>query len=239
MIERNVGEALWRQIGRDIAEKIQQGTYAPGMKLPTESELSQEYGVNRHTLRRAISELAEQGMIRVEQGRGSFVQEHVLDYMVGKKTRFSDNVLAQKRTPGGQTLRIVEEEGDPAILRQLELPRGTRVIHLERIGEVDGRPISIGSHYFPAERVPGFIELHEELGSITRVLTRLGYGEYTRKMTRVTARMPDAREAEYLQQPRNRPVLEVESINVDPDGVPLEYGNARYAADRFQLVFES
>ncbi len=239
MIERNSGQALWRQIATDISNAIRTGQFAPGSKLPTEAELSERYGVNRHTLRRAISELAEEGVIRVEQGRGSFVQEHVLDYLVAKKTRFSDNVLRQKRTPGGRTLLVQEQEGDAAILDQLELPRGTRLVHLVRIGEVDGRPISVGSHFFPLARVPGFVGLYGELDSITRTLTRLGHGEYTRKVTRVTARMPDMADAEHLQQPRNRPVLVVESINVTPDGMPIEYGLARYAADRFQLVFES
>ena len=207
--------------------------------MPTEAALSQQYGVNRHTLRRAVSELAEGGIIRVEQGRGSFVQEHVLDYLVGRKTRFSDNVLRQKRTPGGHTLLLTEEVGDPSILKQLGLSRGARVVRLDRIGEVDGRPISVGSHYFPAAKVPEFAQLYEELDSITKVLTCLGYGEYTRKETRVTARMPNAVDAEHLQQPRNRPVLVIESLNIDSTGSPIEYGFARYAADRFQLVFES
>ena len=239
MIERKSGQALWRQIANDISDAIRSGTYPPGSRMPTEAALSQQYGVNRHTLRRAVSELAEEGIVRVEQGRGSFVQEHVLDYLVGRKTRFSDNVLRQKRTPGGHTLLLTEEVGDPSILKQLGLSSGARVVRLDRIGEVDGRPISVGSHYFPAAKVPGFARLHEELDSITKVLTCLGYGEYTRKETRVTARMPNAVDAEHLQQPRNRPVLVIESLNVDPTGSPIEYGFARYAADRFQLVFES
>ena len=113
MIERKSGQSLWRQIANNISDAIRSGTYPPGSKLPTEAELSQQYGVNRHTLRRAVSELAEAGVIRVEQGRGSFVQEHVLDYLVAKKTRFSDNVLRQRRTPGGRTLLLTEEVGDP------------------------------------------------------------------------------------------------------------------------------
>lgn len=238
MIERKSGQSLWRQIANDISDAIRSGIYPPGSKMPTEAELSQQYGVNRHTLRRAVSELAEEGVIRVEQGRGSFVQEHVLDYLVAKKTRFSDNVLRQKRTPGGRTLLLTEEVGDAAILKQLGLSRSARLIRLDRIGEVDGRPLSVGSHYFPAAKVPGFAELYRELDSITKVLTHLGYGEYTRRDTRVTARMPDAADADHLQQPRNRPVLVIESINVDPTGMPIEYGFARYAADRFQLVFE-
>jgi GntR family phosphonate transport system transcriptional regulator len=53
------------------------------------------------------------------------------------------------------------------------------------------------------------------------------------------ARLPDADEARLLQQPKNRPVLVTESVNVDANGKPIEYGVARFAADRVQIVFQS
>ena len=112
--------------------------------MPTEAALSQQYGVNRHTLHQAVSELAEGGIIRVEQGRGSFVQEHVLDYLVGRKTRFSDNVL---RGAGGHTLLLMEEAGDPSILKQLGLS-AERVLCGLTDRRVDGRPISVGDHCY-------------------------------------------------------------------------------------------
>lgn len=239
MLERNAGEALWRQIERDIADAIRSGEFAPGTQLPTEVDLARRYGVNRHTLRRAVSELAEKGVVRVEQGRGTFVQDHVLDYLVQRRTRFSDNVLAQRRTPGGRVLKMEELPADAYLAHQLAIGEGAPVLLLERLGEVDGRPISVASHYLPAERFRGFFGIYEETHSISGALERFGCGDYVRRTTRVTARMPDATDAQHLQQPRTRPVLVAESINVDAEGRPIEFGIARYAADRFQMVFET
>ncbi|MBN8910269.1 MAG: GntR family transcriptional regulator, partial [Rhodospirillales bacterium] len=79
---RNEGVALWRQIAGRLQQDIAGGGLPPGARLPTEAELSQQFGVNRHTVRRALEELSRAGLVRVEQGRGSFVAEDVLDYTV-------------------------------------------------------------------------------------------------------------------------------------------------------------
>jgi GntR family phosphonate transport system transcriptional regulator len=239
MIERERGVALWRQIEERLAEDIAAGVYAAGSRLPTEPELAARFGVNRHTLRRAMSELEKRGVVRVEQGRGSFVQEHVLDYFVGRRTRFSEIVSQQNRRPGGRLLRAAEEAASAAVARALKIPSGAIVHRLTTLSEVDGRPMTVADHYFPKARFPDFIGVYAESGSITKALTRLGVGNYERKWTRVLARMPDAEEAEYLKLSRNRPLLVTEALNVDSEGGGVEYGISRFAADRTQIVFES
>ena len=79
---RQDGVALWRQIADRLQHEIGAGIYPPGGRLPTEAELSQQFRVNRHTVRRALEELSRGGLVRVEQGRGSFVAEDVLEYAV-------------------------------------------------------------------------------------------------------------------------------------------------------------
>jgi GntR family phosphonate transport system transcriptional regulator len=74
---------------------------------------------------------------------------------------------------------------------------------------------------------------------VTAALRRFGVSDYTRKTTRVTARLPDAFEAKHLQISRTQPVLVAEFINVEPDGRPLEFGIGRFAADRIQLVIDT
>jgi GntR family phosphonate transport system transcriptional regulator len=81
-VSRQEGVALWRQIASRLQRDIGAGVYQPGGRLPTEAELSQQFRVNRHTVRRALEELSRGGMVRVEQGRGSFVAEDVLEYAV-------------------------------------------------------------------------------------------------------------------------------------------------------------
>ncbi len=69
-VHRQDGVALWRQIAGQIQADIASGTCKPGTRLPTEAELSVRFGVNRHTVRRALEELSRDGLVRVEQGRG-------------------------------------------------------------------------------------------------------------------------------------------------------------------------
>lgn len=230
--------ALWRQIAEALEKEIAGGVREPGERLPTEQDLSSEYGVNRHTVRRALAALVEQGLIRVEQGRGAFVQEAMLDYRVRKRTRFSENVTAAQREPSGRLLRALELKAEEAVARALELRKGSPVILLETVGEADGRPISVAAHYFPKARFPDLIAAYGEAGSVTGALARYDAADYTRKVTRVTARMPRGSDARTLQQPANRPILMAESINVGADGRPVEYSVTRFASDRVQIVFE-
>ena len=239
MLERDSGVALWRQIENNLAADIENGLLDAGARLPTEPHLAAQFKVNRHTVRRAIAGLVERGLIKVEQGRGTFVTEHVLDYQIGRRTRFSELVHRQNRTPGGRLLFARHLAADEIVAAALAIPPGSEVYLLETLSELDGRPISVGTHYFPVARFPGLIEVHQAEGSITRTLTHFGCGDYERRITKVTARMPDATDAEVLRQPRNRPVLVTESVNVDSANAPVQYGVARFAADRFQIVFET
>jgi GntR family phosphonate transport system transcriptional regulator len=239
MIERGTGIALWRQIEQQLADDVATGIYPEGSRLPTEPELAERFGVNRHTLRRAVAGLVEQGLLRVEQGRGTFVQEHIVDYLIGKRTRFSEIITKQQRNPAGRLLRAHELDADPTVAKGLNVKVGTPCLLLETVNDVDGRPLSTSSNYFPAKRFPELIPIYAETRSITKALTHHGAGDYVRRTTRVTARLPDPEDARLLKQPANRPVLVVESVNVDADGKPVQFCVARFVADRMQIVFET
>jgi GntR family phosphonate transport system transcriptional regulator len=237
-LARMSGVALWRQIEQELEADIRARQFGPGDRLPTEAELSARFAVNRHTVRRAMLSLQERGVVRVEQGRGAFVQENIVDYRLGRRTRFSENILSLRREPSGELLRVARLAADKTMAQMLALRAGEPVLLLETLKSADGRPINFGSHHFPFRRFNGLAEAFKAEGSITAALRRFGVSDYTRKVTRVTARMPEEHEAQLLAQPRNRPVLITESVNVDESGQPIEYGLARFAADRVQFVFE-
>jgi len=237
-LERGAGLALWRQIERQLADEIKRGLHPPGTRLPTESELAERFAVNRHTVRRAVGELAGRGILRVEQGRGTFVQEHLLPFTVGRRTRFTENVARARREPGGELLRSFETPAPEAAALALGIAPDSPVVVIERLGVADGQPISLGLHHFPRERFPGIIAAYTQARSISGALARLGVPDYVRKTTRVTARLPSPHEARLLRQPGNRPILQTEAINVDPEGCPIEYGVACFPGERVQLVFE-
>ncbi len=238
-LARGQGVALWRQITGALETEIGAGRLPPGTRLPTEAELSARFAVNRHTVRRAMEELQSRGLVRIEQGRGSFVAEDVLDYPLGPRTRFSETIRRQNREPQGRILRLDEIDAEGSVAEALKLRRNRPVLIAERLGLVDGRPVVVGSHYFSVARFPGMARLLAEDSSITRALAALGVADYRRQTTRITARMPTAEEATRLEQSRSRPVLVTEAVNVDPAGEPVELSIACYAAGRMQILVES
>jgi GntR family phosphonate transport system transcriptional regulator len=239
-LARGQGIALWRQIATQLEEEIAAGEGKdPGARLPTESVLSARFGVNRHTVRRAMEDLKARGLIRVEQGRGSFVAEDVLDYPLGPRTRFSETIRRQNREPAGRILRFAELVADATVAKALDIRAGRPVLRADRLGLVNGRPVLIGSHFFSVARFPSIRAMLEENPSITAALARCGVPDYRRRVTRVTARMPTPEEAELLEQSRVRPVLVTEAVNVDSAGLPVELSIARYASARMQIVVES
>jgi GntR family phosphonate transport system transcriptional regulator len=237
-VERGSGVTLWRQIAERLSADLMSGALKPGDRLPTELDLADRYSVNRHTVRRAVAALADRGYLRVEQGRGTFVAEHMLDYVLGKRTRFHANLQAQGREPGGRVVEHRIERADPTVARELGLKAGARVIAIEHVGEADGVPVTYGTHYFPAERFRGIGELYSQSLSITAALKQLGVPDYTRRTTRLSARLPSEAEARLLSQAPSRPMLQAEAVNIDSDGQPIQYSITRFAGDRVQMLIE-
>lgn len=237
-LQRRDGVALWRQIAETLESDIKAQAFSQGKQLPTEAELAERFSVNRHTVRRGIAFLEQEGLLRVEQGRGTFVQERMVDYKLGKRTRFTENIKAQSRIPSGDLVRAVTLNADEALAKNLHLRKGAPVVLIESVGKVDGRPISLVAHHFPAKRFPDLIEVYKQSRSVTKALAHYGIDDYTRKETRITARLPNGNECRLLELPRSQPVLVTESINVDADGRVIEYGWGRMAAERAQLVVQ-
>ena len=238
-IERGGGVTLWRQIEQSVEADIVAGRAPAGSRLPTEAELAARFSVNRHTVRRAMEELERRGLVRIEQGRGSFVAEDVIDYRVGPRTRFSEVIARGNRSPSGRVLRLVEVPAFDAAASGLRIRKGRPLWLVERLGLADGRPVAHALHYYPQARFPGLPEAVEASGgALSRALAACGLDDYRRAVTRVSARLPTPLEAELLRQPRTRAVMVCENINVDPDGTPIEFCIALYPAGRVQLVFE-
>jgi GntR family phosphonate transport system transcriptional regulator len=226
----------WRQIASSIQKEITGGIFGVGSQLPTEAEFSSRFAVSRHTIRRALIELKAQGLIRIEQGRGSFVTESVLDYSIGSRVRFSDTIRQQNRELQRRVLRVEEVLAEAHIADQLKIRRGRLTVLMERLSVVDGRPVAIGRHWFSAARFPGIAILLAEELSITKVLAKLGVSAYRRSATRVTARMPTSEEAALLEQPRTLPILVTQALNVDPKDEPVEVSIGCFASGRVRIV---
>ncbi|WP_299435896.1 phosphonate metabolism transcriptional regulator PhnF [uncultured Rhodospira sp.] len=238
VLPRRSGVALWRQVQIHLERQISDGTLKPGDRLPTEAQLSAQFGVNRHTVRRALAGMEERGQIRVEQGRGTFVQEQVLAYRVSVRTRFTENIVGANRVAQRSYVDSSQVAATAAMAEALDIDLGAPVTCVVMVGDLDGQRISQSEHFFSVERFPDIAEAIRADESVTLALRRLGVPDYRRKWTRVAARMPSGREAELLGQPRTRPILVTEGVDVDPDGRPIEYGVTRFNSDWVQIVFE-
>jgi GntR family phosphonate transport system transcriptional regulator len=228
--------SIWSSIVTALTAEIAGGTYGPGAKLPTEAQLSQRFGVNRHTVRHALAVLAERGVVQARRGAGVFVTSVPTDYPLGRRVRFHQNVLASGRTPSRRILRAETRPASPPEAEALTLPAASPVHLIEGVSLADGLPLGLFRTVIPAERFPDFPRAMARLGSITAALAEAGVADYTRAMTRLTAKVADAVQAGHLQVAQGAPLLRSVTINVDADGKPVEFGTTWFVGDRVTLT---
>lgn len=230
---------VYVQIAEEIRQNITQGVYRVGEKLPTENQLSIRFNVNRHTLRRAIGVLRDEGILRVDQGRGTFVAAAPIRYNLGERMRYNEALKAQGLKPSFQFLRTIEVPADKTMATELEMKEGQPVARVERLALADEQPISVSSHHFPSHLFPNLLEHFQEIKSISQVLKSVYNCDHLRRTTRISARTVKPEDARVLKLPHNNPILLAESVNVDQKGRVIEYGTTRFRGDRMELVLDN
>jgi GntR family phosphonate transport system transcriptional regulator len=233
------GVMLWRCIADDYEQTILVGKYENGAKLPAESEIAARYGVNRHTVRRAMAELGARGLVRTERGSGTYVRTDKLDYRIGQRTRFSEIVAAAGHEAEGRLQGHRHEPASADIAGHLGLKPGDSVVRMEILRAADRVPISVATTWMPADRYDDAAKIFRRLRSITRTLEHYGIRSYRRKWTRISAGFTDAVDAGRLRLSVHRPILVVESLDVTTSGEPILTTRGRFAADRVALIVES
>ena len=234
--ERAPRESFWTRIAFDITESISRGTYPPGERLPSEHALAERFGVNRHTIRKSLASLSSQGLVRVAQGSGTYVEEFAVELMLAKRTRHHQS-LSQAGLRGGlKVLASRSERATGAQAAALKVTLRSKILCLQVLGEAQGQPLHVSERCFPLPRFTGLDAILGETGSITAAFAALGVADYTRQESRITAQMPDATIAAHLRQPVSRPILQVKSVNVDVAGLPIEFATTWFAGDRVKLT---
>ena len=233
-MERRSGIALWRQIADRIRLAISSGEFAE--RLPPEMALAARFGVNRHTVRGAIAALEQEGVLRAEQGRGTFIErKQRLAYPIGARTRFSEGLQGQAKDRRGILLGHVVEAADERTAVALGIAQGAKVVRLETLAEADGRPVSRATNFFDATRFPGIEKAYAESGSITIALKSFGISDYFRRSTLISARHASDADLTDLRLSPGAIVLVTVYVNVDPDGRPVQFSETRFAADLVEL----
>lgn len=230
---------LWRCIADDFEQMILVGKHENGERLPAEQEIAARYGVNRHTVRRAMAELAARGMVYTERGSGTYVKTDKLDYRIGQRTRFSEIIAAAGHEAEGRLQGHRLEPANDEIAQRLDLKPGDSVVRLEIVRAADRVPISVASTWLAAEHYSDAAKIFRRTRSVTRMLEHYGVGGFRRKWTRISAAFTDAVDAGRLRLSVHRPILIVESVDTTGDGRPLLTTRGRFAADRIALIVES
>ena len=228
----------YQQIADELRQNIEKSVYQVGDQLPTEAELSRRFDVNRHTLRRAIEVLRNEGLLRVDRGRGTFVSAIPITYAIGKRVRYNEMLKAQGFIPTYRQIRLLELPADGSVAKHLAVSVGDPVVLFERLSLVDDSPLSLASSYFPKERMPDIAIQCEAYCSISKMIQDCYGFDHIRQSTRISARMVQSRDANYLQVALSSPILLTESVNVNQMGNVIEYGVSRFRCDRMELVFD-
>ena len=233
---RRSGVAVWKQIADTLSTEIRNRAFNTTGRLPSENELSARFGVNRHTLRQAVAALQVDGLVRIEPGRGTFVQHELLDYVLSRRTRFSENLQRQGLLPSKQLLTARAMPAPERAAHELRLDRGASVLMVEMLDEANNQPVGLATAYYPAARFDGLLEMLHGGTCTTDILRHFGVQDYVRAESRITTQMPSEETARLLKQPSTRPVLCVECLDVDMAGQPIKYGETVFCGDRIQLV---
>lgn len=233
------GVMLWRQIADDIEQAIVRGEFAAGTKLPAEQDIAERFGVNRHTVRRALAELTERGLVRAERGSGTYVEMARITYPIRTRTRFSEIIGAAGRMAGGRLLTSAKEPAPRDVALRLDLQPGEMVVRLEILRSANRVPLSLGTSWLPADLAPDAARIYRTVRSVSRLLGFIGFPDYRRKETRLSATMADSIHAAKLRLNPGRPLLVVDSVDVSAEGRPILTSHARFAADRVELIVES
>ena len=237
MIIRQPGITAHAQIEDWLADAIAAGQLRPGDRLPTEHDLAAWLGVSRMTLRHALSELSQRGLVTrtVGRGGGTFVAEAKLEQDLTTLAGFSEQLRRHGKVAGARVLAATHIAASPAAAAALELAEGAAVYDVRRIRLADGKPIVIEHSQFPAALFPDLLDCRLD-GSLYELLGD-NYGQRPhRARESLEPVVAGVREAEALEVDEGAPLMLVERTAYSLSGQPLEYARDLFRGDRTKVV---
>lgn len=239
-IDRNSGVAAWKQIADQISRSIASGEFDDTGMVPPEMALAEKFGVNRHTVRSAIASLADEGLLKRVQGRGTLIEKREkFVFPISRRTRFSEGLGKQAFEMDTRLVTADEVAASSEVADALQIAPGTLVIRFRTVGSADGQPVSSAVSHFDKSRFPRMAELVGRHHSVTKAFAAQGIADYVRISTEVSARLASAEEASYLHLSSSAVVLEALSINADLDGRRIQYSRTIFAADKISLKLDT
>ncbi|WP_046176163.1 GntR family transcriptional regulator [Domibacillus indicus] len=237
MIDKQSPLPIYFQLEHFLRGQIENGELAPGDPLPSEREYAEQLTISRMTVRQAITNLVNAGLLVRQKGRGTFVAEQKLEQKLSGLTSFTEDMKARGMTPRSTLLSFEIIPADKKIAERLALKKHTPVYEMKRIRLADEVPMALETVYISANLVKGLTEkvvasslyryIEEELG--------LAIGHAVQSMEAAVA---NETERTHLLVSKGAPVLLIERNTFLKDGKPLEYVKSSYRADRYKFTID-
>ena len=237
MLENGSAQPLYIQLKNQLLESIATGIYAKGQKIPTENELVQQFSVSRITVRKALKELEQEGLLIRYQGKGTFVADHALRRDISRNSSFTEICRSTGLVPGARTIKSVLEDATASDIEELGVEPGSKIVVLERIRYANEVPVAIEFSRLP-ERFSFLIQEDLNDASLIQVLAEkynvhfTGTGIKTLKLVYATYE-----QAKYLSLSKNYPLISISCVSCEANGQPCHRSLQLIVGDRFELYF--
>ena len=232
--DRRRPEPLWFQVEEAIRAIIKSGEWSTGDQIPAEDRLCALFGVSRITLRHALRNLEEHGLLRREHGRGTFVRSTTLVAGTRELTSFTQEMHNIGVSVGSRILDCGLMKADAATAAALQIEEGDPVVRIRRLRLGNDEPIGIQTAQLSGARVPGFLDSGLFQGSLYEALEHLyGIVPVEAQESYRVGTVPEE-DAELLDLAAGTPAFIVERITTDQRG-PFEYTVSIMRGDRYEI----
>lgn len=239
-------KARYQQVADHLREAIKQGEYGPGDPLPSQPDLARRYGLNQTSISRAISILRHEGLVRVEQGRGAFVQDMPTVRRVRRippsGNRDSSFATEMRRLGLDPKTDLVQTTVAPApaeIAERLDVPDDSDVLIRRRHMYASGRPVQLATSYIPID-VAGDRDIADPDTNPAALYERLAARGHraTKIVEEIEVRRPTPDEADFLELPEGQPVIVVVRIAHDQHDGIMDVAVNVLSGYQWRLVYE-
>ncbi|PSN11583.1 GntR family transcriptional regulator [filamentous cyanobacterium CCP5] len=219
-------------IAEQLREWIEAGQYAPGERLPSEFDLGEKFGVSRTTVRRAISNLIQQGLVTTQQGKGIFVKDRQkISFSLSSPLMYFDAELRRQGHKGSvQTLRFQPVTPTTEVRKKLNLSADAVVYWQQKIIFADEMPIALDVTYYP-EAVGQALEDQLKQGFTYSTLAANGY-RLTSSEVCLESIPATYKLSEYLDVPLGTPLHLYRYVSAGRDSQPIVCGETISRCDR-------
>jgi GntR family transcriptional regulator len=213
----------YREIKRDLTQRIAAAEWLPGGALPSEAKLAAHYAAAIGTLRKAIDELVTEGIVVRRQGSGTFVASHSGDRLFFQFFHVVPRV-GGRQAPATRTLDFRRSRASAEEARRLQVDAGAAVLRVRNLLSLSGKPVVLDELILPQQLFPGLTEklLTQRSNTIYHLYqTRFGVN-VLRTLERLRATRADARAALALGVRAGTPLLAISRTALSYDDAPVE-----------------